>query len=97
MWVLIARYGYYAVVALAGKETLANIGLKLLANITFSQTLAWTGTGGAAVWALSERRLRKKIIRQKADRIKQLEKHIDRDRSSSTLTADGSTRPEDYE
>ena len=97
MWVLIARYGYYAVVALAGKQTLADIGLKLLANVTFSQTLAWTGAGGATIWAMSERRLRKKIIRQKADRIKQLEEHIDRHRSSSRLMADGSTRPEDYE
>jgi hypothetical protein len=95
MWVIIVRYGYYAVVALSGKHTLADIGLKLLANVSLSQSLAWTGTGGATIWAVSERTLRKRIIRQKAERIKHLEQHIDSNRSSSALMADGSTRPED--
>ena len=97
MWVLIVRYGYYAVVALAGKQTLADVGFKVLANITFSRTVNWTATGGTAIWAVSERRLRKKIIRQKARRIKELEEYVDKSRSSSALMSDGSTRPEDDE
>jgi hypothetical protein len=96
MWVWIAHYGYLSVVALAGKHTLADIGLKLLANVTISQSVSWAATGGATIWAVSERRLRKKIIHQKAQRIQELEQHIDPDRSSSSLLPDGSTRPEDY-
>ena len=81
----------------AGKQTLADVGFKVLANITFSRTVNWTATGGAAIWAVSERRLRKKIIRQKARRIKELEEYVDKNRSSSALMSDGSTRPEDDE
>jgi hypothetical protein len=96
MWVCIARYAYYGVVALAGHQTLADIGLKLIANVTLSQSVSWTATGGATIWALSERGLRKRMIRQKAKRIQELEQTIDPNRSSSSLLADGSTRPEDY-
>jgi len=96
MWVCIARYGYLAVVALAGKHTLADIGLKLITNMTFSQSVSWVATSGATAWALSERGLRKKVIKQKAKRIQELERSIDPDRSSSSLLPDGSTRPEDY-
>lgn len=96
MWVFIARYSYLAVVALAGRHTLADIGLKLITNMTFSQSVSWVATTGAAAWAVSERGLRKKVIRQKAKRIQELEQRIDPNRSSSSLLPDGSTRPEDY-
>lgn len=95
MWVLIARYGYYAVVALAGKQTVAEIALKFLASLTISKTLCLGAASGGVAWGATERKLRKQTIRTKARRIKELEERIDPERSSSKLMSDGSTRPED--
>ena len=46
-------------------------------------------------WALMERRLRKKKIRSMSIYIKELEKRLDPDRTSSDLTDTGDTNPED--
>lgn len=94
-WVWIAKYGYYSVVALAGKQTVAEVALKFIASLTISKTICLTAAAGGVAWGAAERKLRKGTIRKKAKRIKHLEEQVDPGRSSSSLMADGSTRPED--
>jgi hypothetical protein len=96
-WVLIARYGYYSVVALAGKQTIADLVFKIIANFTVSRSLCWVAAGGGVGYGAVQRKLRKRMIKSKAKRIKQLEEQLDPSRTSSALMSDGSTRPEDEE
>ncbi|PIT49137.1 hypothetical protein BHC46_02545 [Snodgrassella alvi] len=49
----------------------------------------------AVLWAIIERQLRKRKVIEMSERIVSLEKLIDKNRSSSYLNKDGSTRKED--
>lgn len=82
---------------LAGKSTLANIGLNLgvLADFKISEVLGGGIGVGGIVYGLSERTYRKSKVRRMGDRIKLLEEKIDPNRSSSGLTPRGNTRRED--
>lgn len=95
--VLIARYGFLSIQALAGRQTGASIALQVLANVTFSKGVAWATAAGGVAYGEAQRRLKKKVIRSRANRIQELEEMIDPQRSSSALMSDGSTRPEDKE
>jgi hypothetical protein len=93
--VLISRYVTICVIALAGKATFASIGISFLGNIGVSKTLAWLLGGGGAAYGMSQNRLRKNVVERLQTRIQDLERMIDRKRSSSQLTPRGDTRPED--
>jgi hypothetical protein len=86
-------------VAFAGKTTLASFGFSLLAdlkaNTVFSHlVMGILGLGGAG-YGLRERRQKRKEIKRLGNRVVQLEKRLDPNRSSSGLTIDGRSRPED--
>ncbi len=83
--------------ALAGRQTLADIGIKVLADITLSKSICFGAAGCGLAYGIAQDRLRRKTIRKKARRIKVLEEMIDPSRSSSNLMHDGRTRPEDEE
>jgi hypothetical protein len=95
--VLIFRYGYYSILVLSGRETVASVILRILSNVTVSVSIyigaALTGVG----WGAVERILRKRTVKSLSARIRRLERQIDPNRSSSNLMEDGSTRPEDEE
>ncbi len=93
--VLLARYFYLAIVALAGKITLTDITIGFLGNLKVSIALAWGFGIGGIIYGLVERKLRKDNIERLQGRIKTLEQAIDSRRSSSNLTERGDTRPED--
>ncbi len=93
--VLIARYGYLTVAALAGQTTAADIGIKFLADVQISRVFAVLFGGSGIAYGLQQRRLRKNTIERLQGRIQEHERRIDPQRTSSRLTARGETRPED--
>lgn len=93
--VLIARYTYLGIEALAGKATLADVGIKFLTNIKIEVALAWCAAGGGMLYGYQQRRMRKDTVERLQNRIQELEQNIDPKRSSSKLTPRGDTRPED--
>ena len=81
--------------ALAGKTTLANVGIEVFRGYNFLGWLAALIIAVAITWALLERGLRKRKTVYFQRRIKRLEKQIDPNRSSSMLTEAGDTNPKD--
>jgi len=85
---------------LAGKTTLAVVDVDIF-DINFVTELGLTKIAGTLVvfgatcWALLERKLRKKAIKRLHEHPKKLETIIDSKRSTSRLTIEGETRPED--
>jgi hypothetical protein len=91
----ISRYAYLAIAALAGKTTLADVGIDFLGKVELSVTLAWLlGVAGCG-YGWRQRKLRRDSIERLQRRIQGLERHIDQTRSSSKLTPRGDSRPED--
>ncbi len=85
--------------AFAGKTTLANFGVSLIAdlkaNTVFSHAvMGILGLGGAG-YGLRERAQKRKEIKRLGNRVVELETRLDPSRSSSGLTLDGRSRPED--
>lgn len=93
--VLIFRYGYLSISALAGKATLASIGVEFLGNLTISQTLAYVLGAGGVLYGIGERGLRRRTVKRLGPQRKALEASIDPKRTSSNLTEKGETNPED--
>lgn len=91
-----AYYGAEAVSHLAGKETTADFLVKWLTSpeqnggsVTIWVVAALLCGG----WAFVERRLRQRKTASLSTRIKALELQIDKQRTSSGLTAEGKTPP----
>ena len=93
--VLVARYIYLSIGELAGKETIANVLIKFVSNLTVSQSLAYIFGGGALLYGAGERAIRKRTIKRLQGRITQLETSKDPRRTSSNLTERGETNPRD--
>ena len=93
--VWIVYYIQGMVVALAGKETIANIGMSFLGDVRISEALAWLLAGGTTLYGLSQRKLRKDTVERLQGRIHRHEVLQDPKRSSSKLTPRGDTPPED--
>lgn len=93
--VLIAWLVTDAVNGLAGKYTFADIGVRFLADIKVSEAVAYVVGGGGMLYGYKERRLRQKNIARLSGRNQEYEKRVDPKRSSSGLTPEGKTRPED--
>jgi hypothetical protein len=88
-----------AMEAFAGKTTLASFGVYLFAdlkaNTVFSHVvMGILGLGGAG-YGLRERSLKRKEIKRLGNRVVEVEKRLDPNRTSSGLTIDGRSRPED--
>lgn len=106
----ICKYGALAFVAycirlmvgdLAGKETLASIGLGVLADVKTSKGAAMLicalfGISGSA-YGLRQRKLRRDDVQRRSGEISGLEREFDKKRSSSGLTRRGTTRKEDQQ
>lgn len=95
MWavavVLVARYGYLSVDALAGDRTVADIGIRVLGDLRISTIVSVTVGIGGAVYGWLQRRLRKSTVERLASRNQDLERGLDPERSTSGLTPRGDT------
>ena len=86
---------YLMIDALAGKTTATDIALKAITDLELDRGVLYVLTGGTTLWAIRERKLRKKKTKDIEAHLKELEKHIDPNRTSSNLTETGDTHPED--
>ena len=86
---------YLMIDALAGKTTATDIALNAITDLKLDERILYLLTGGTTFWAIRERKLRKKTIKHITAQVKELEEHIDPNRTSSNLTETGDTRPED--
>lgn len=86
---------YLSVGELAGKVTLADIGIKVLADVKISEAVAWLFGGSGVLYGWNQRRLRRKTVEHIQTRNIALEQLVDPDRSSSELTPRGETNPRD--
>jgi hypothetical protein len=99
-WGTVAYLGnkmYLAVTVLAGKTTLADIGVNFLADVRVSEGLLTALGVSATGYGISQRKLRRKTVERLQGRIIELEGKIDKERTSSRLTPTGETNPEDGE
>lgn len=80
---------------LAGQITSANIALNVLGSLEVSVTLAWLAGGGGVAYGVSQNRLRKRTVKRLSSRLQELETHVDPRRSTSALSSNGDTNPED--
>lgn len=80
---------------LAGKFTIADIGIKFLGDLRISEAVAYVLTAGFGGWALMERKLKGDTIQRLSKRVVELERQIDPGRTSSRLTERGTTSPAD--
>lgn len=94
-----AWFAYKSVSLLAGRMTIADftfdiggVSISLNVAITFSGWLF--GAGGLYLYG-KERSLKQATVEKMSNRIEGLEQRLDPDRSSSLLSKDGTTNPED--
>ncbi len=90
-----AYMGFRCVAVLAGKITMAEIGVRVLGSLRVSEAVAWIFGAGGVGYGLRQRRLRRQTIERLSTRIQELERGIDPKRTSSHLTPRGETSPED--
>jgi hypothetical protein len=91
----VAYMGYLIVLALAGQQTKAAIGIRILANVRLSAALGWGVGAGGAGYGLLQRRLKGRDVARLSGRIHELEMEKDPGRTSSRLTKQGTTNPGD--
>jgi len=82
----------HSVELLAGKQTAADIGIKFLANVTISETVAWIFGVGGVGYGMRQRKLRREDTKQMGARLSKYETKIDPQRSSSKLESQGDYR-----
>ncbi len=96
-FVVVSYFVYHAVLALAGKATFADIGVRVLGDIRISETFAWGAGATGVFYGLRQRKLRRDKTDYLQGRIRKLETDLDPGRSSSRLTTRGTTNPRDTE
>lgn len=89
--VLIAYFFYRSVDVLAGRNTFAEIGIKVLGNLTVSRGIITLLTASGWIFGLGQRSLRRKNIERLAPAKNEVERRIDKNRTSSNLTSRGTT------
>ncbi len=87
--------GYLSISALAGHHTFADIGIRLLGNVSVNNGIAYLFGGGGIAYGVAQHRLKGSTVKALQGRIHHLETSIDPQRSSSQLTTQGETNPED--
>jgi hypothetical protein len=92
---LIAFWVHGDVIALAGRQTLANIGLSVFGDIRVSDAVAYIFGAAGAGYGIAERTVRRRTIARLAGENIALEQLVHPERSTSHLTKRGTTSPED--
>ncbi len=84
-----------AFIAYAGKASIADLTLKVLANVSIVWTMSLTLSGISITLYVRERRLHRNTRERLTARVTELELKIDPNRTSSLLTPKGTTRKGD--
>ena len=92
MWVALGYFTYLSIDALAGRDTTVWASLSLVKSV---RGLPWVTTVIFFIWAMGERRLRRKNISSMQGHTTELEKAKDPKRTSSGLLPTGQTNPRD--
>lgn len=99
MWVLLLGYCAHlfagVMVSFAGRNSDANLALRIAANLNVAVTLSLTATGISIGLYIRERKLHRATRERLTERITKLELKVDPKRTSSRLTSEGLTRRED--
>jgi len=91
--VLIAYFFYRTFDSFAGRNTFAEIGIKILGKITVSRGIVSLLTASGWVYGLGQRSLRRRNIERLAPAKNKVERLLDSHRTSSDLTSRGTTPP----
>ena len=97
-WVALVFIAYFVrgtVMALAGRHTFADIGLRFAGDFRVSESIAYIFGIGGLGYGIRMKKLHGDNVQRTASRIAELESRLDPKRSSSRLTPRGETRPED--
>ena len=90
---------YLSLRQLAGRQTIADLRFKAIADLKANRWLAlsvpWGVASLATAWGAGERYLRKRHIKRVSSETSELQKMIDPQRRSSGLSRKGETNPED--
>lgn len=86
-----------AVKSLSGRITLADMRFNFLGSVAVERTLCIGAAAGGIGYGYKQRKLRQKKVEHLQGRIHKLEQTIDPGRTSSHLTALGTTNPGDDE
>lgn len=89
--VFIAYFLYRSVDSLAGRNTLAELGFRVLGNLTVSRGIISLLAGSGWFYGLGQRALRRKAIERLAPAKNEVERRMDKNRTSSNLTSKGTT------
>jgi hypothetical protein len=94
---VLAYFAYRSVDTLAGRTTLASIGvgIKVLGKVYISQAVAWLFGVGGIGYGLRQRALRHDVIARLSPAVRERELALDPKRTSSQLTERGRTKPQD--
>ncbi|MCB1985558.1 MAG: hypothetical protein H6936_09120 [Burkholderiales bacterium] len=95
IYISLGYFAYLSIESLAGKTTLTNIFVSYFSAKESDYGLPWVFAFFMFIWAILERKLRKKKTNSLQGRIKELEKIIDPNRTSSGLMTTGDTTPND--
>jgi len=88
-------FGYLSVGKLAGTSTFADIGVRVIGSVKVSDGIIFVLTAGGWAYGLGQRSLRRKHIQRTTTDKNELERLLDKDRTSSNLTSKGTTPPQD--
>jgi hypothetical protein len=86
---------YRAIESLAGKETIADVVVKFIGNLTISQGAAYVLGGAGLAYGVAQKKLRQKTVERLQPRVQELEERLDPNRTTSDLTPKGETNPAD--
>lgn len=70
---VMAYFVYLSVGALAGKTSLADIGVRFLGDVSINMMLSWAVSLGGVVYGLRQRSLRRTVLRHLQRRTRELE------------------------
>jgi hypothetical protein len=90
-----AYFAKESVESLAGKKTLANLGINAILGLDYKQVIAYSVAGRCYWLYRSEKMLRKDTTQRLTDRVTYLELQIDPNRTSSEIMPTGETNPKD--
>lgn len=74
---------------LAGAHTIADIGIRFLADVRVSEAIAWIFGASGVGYGAQQRSLRRRDTKQMGARLRRYEKQVDPGRSSSNLDSPG--------
>ena len=91
----VAWCGKEAMLGLSGADTTANIVVSVLGRLEIAAIFSLSFGGAGVLYGLGQRSLRRSTVRRLQARIQAFERRSDPSRSSSMLTPEGTTNPED--